>query len=177
MNFEHSHSHFVLDCKPFYSHIIKLHFKIHLLRCCYKSWSVFDLRRSISAKYSCRYSRLVSSAFPPLSGLEIPGPSRPSSGMLFRKPTPYSKSFWILFCPFQTIILFRIAPLTCSVCCLKMDFYNSMLPGEGKPLEIECPLPPELLDVLQMLSGEKDGIVEGFSFSRVSISSRMCAEF
>ena len=52
-----------------------------------------------------------------------------------------------------------------------------MLPGEGKPLEIECPLPPELLDVLQMLSGEKDGIVEGFSFSRVSISSRMCAEF
>lgn len=57
-----------------------------------------------------------------------------------------------------------------------MDFYNSMLPGEGKPLEIECPLPPELLDVLQMLSGEKDGLVEGF-FSRVSIISRMCAEF
>eukprot|EP00434_Breviolum_minutum_P020182 symbB.v1.2.017798.t1/scaffold1394.1/size200789/21 len=30
----------------------------------------------------------------------------------------------------------------------------------GKPLEIECPLPPELLDVLQMLSGEKDGRME-----------------
>ncbi len=88
-------------------------------RSCSVAW-----RRSISQKYSCRYSRLVPSAFPPLSGIEIPGPSRPR---FFWDVIPeiYTTQshfeYFLLLLPVSNNYFFKDYPID-SVCCLNMDF-------------------------------------------------------